>query len=138
MTGGDSRTNAARSTTEATVVTRRKHQARRLPAICANEAPANWARNGGEQGKRCGRDAHGNARALLEPNVDKHRSRQIHEERGGHAEHNAVQIHCHNSVAKADATEAKPKTADTAVIIQRGSYFSSNLPAERVRKSPKR
>ena len=38
-------------------------------------------------------------------------------------------FHCHNSVAKADATEAKPKTADTAVIIQRGSYFSSNLPA---------
>ena len=70
----------------------RKHQARRLPAICANEGLANWARNGSEQGKRCGRDAHGNARALLEPNVDKHRSRQIHEECGGHAEHNAVQI----------------------------------------------
>ena len=70
----------------------REHQARRLPAICANERLANRACDGSEQRKRCGRDAHGNAGTLLEPNVDKHRSRQVHEECSGHAEHDAVQI----------------------------------------------
>ena len=129
MTEGDLRTNAAHSTTEATVVTR--ESTRR--AVCQPYALMSaWP-----TGLAMAASSESVAAEMLTAMPAPFSNQMLISTGAARYMKNAAvtpnttpyRFHCHSSVAKADATEAKPNTADTAVIIQRGSYFSSSLPA---------